>query len=113
MDSYEVEKKRLGNDIIERMETRFPELRGKITLLDVATPVTYERYCGAHKGAWMSFGITPEGKNLNHNGRIKGIKNLYMSGQWLMPSGGVPVALVTGKWAIQRICRAEKINLFV
>ena len=109
IDSYTAEKTRLGNDIIERIENRFPELTGKINLLDVATPATYERYCGAYKGAWMSFGITPEGKDLNHDGRIKGIKNLYMAGQWLMPSGGVPAALVTGKWAVQRICRAEKI----
>ncbi len=87
-------------------------MKGKVNLLDVATPVTYERYCGAYKGAWMSFGITPEGKNLNHDGMIKGIKNLYMAGQWLMPSGGLPTALVTGKWAIQRICRAVKINPF-
>ena len=108
LEAYKTEKVRLGNDIIERIETRFPELGGKISLLDVATPVTYERYCGAYKGAWMSFGITPAGKRLNHNGRIKGIKNVYMAGQWLMPSGGVPTALVTGKWAIQRICRAEK-----
>ena len=112
MDDYKAEKVRLANDIIERMETRFPELKGKIALLDMATPVTYERYCGAYRGAWMSFGITPEGKNLNHDGRIKGIKNLYMAGQWLMPSGGLPTALVTGKWAIQRICHAEKINTF-
>jgi len=110
LDNYKAEKMRLGNDIMERIETRFPELKGKISLLDIATPVTYERYCGAYQGAWMSFGITPEGKNLNHDGRIRGVMNFYMAGQWLMPPGGVPAALVTGKWAIQRICRAEKIN---
>lgn len=111
-DNYKEEKMRLGQDIMERIEARFPELMGKINLLDVATPVTYERYCGAYKGAWMSFGITPKGKNLNHDGVVKGIKNLYMAGQWLMPSGGVPTALVTGKWAIQRICRIVKIDPF-
>ncbi len=112
MDAYGAEKTRLGNDIVQRIEARFPELRGEVTLLDVASPVTYERYCGAYRGAFMSFGITPEAKNLNHDGRIKGIKNLYMGGQWLMPPGGVPAALVTGKWAVQRICRAEKIGPF-
>ena len=53
---------------------------------------------------------TPKSEQMIHNGRIKGIDNLYMSGQWLMPPGGLPVALVTGKWAIQRICKKEKIH---
>ena len=41
----------VSNDIMERIETRFPELKGKVSLLDIATPATYERYCGAYKGA--------------------------------------------------------------
>ncbi len=103
-EGYKAEKVRLGKNIIERIEKRFPELQGKVILLDVATPITYERYCGAYKGAWMSFGSTPKGKQMMHDGKIQGIKNLYMGGQWLMPPGGLPTALVTGKWAIQRIC---------
>lgn len=71
--------------------------------LDIATPVTYERYCGAYKGSWMSFGLTPEGKQLRHNGKIKDINNIYMAGQWLMSPGGLPVAALTGKWAVQRL----------
>jgi phytoene dehydrogenase-like protein len=41
-------------------------------------------------------------------GRLKRVKNLYMAGQWLMPPGGLPVAILTGRWAIQRICQVEK-----
>lgn len=104
LKEYNSEKNSLGNDIIEGIETRFPELKGRITLVDVATPVTFERYCGAYKGSYMSFGSTPKGDQKIHDGRIKGLKNLYMAGQWLMPPGGLPTALVTGKWAIQRIC---------
>jgi len=107
IEEYKAEKVKLGINIIERIEEHFPELQGKITLLDVATPLTFERYCGAYKGSYMSFGTTPEGKQMLHDGKIKDIKNLYMGGQWLMPPGGLPAALVTGKWAIQKICHAE------
>lgn len=107
---YREEKMSLSNKVITCIEERFPELKGKITTLDVATPVTYERYCGAYHGAWMSFMQTPKSEQMIHNGKIKGIDNLFMSGQWLMPPGGLPVALVTGKWAIQRICKKEKIH---
>ena len=102
-EQYMAEKTKLGEDVIKGVEGRFPELQGKIRVLDVATPLTYERYCGAYKGSWMSFGATPKAKQMIHKGRIKGIKNLYMAGQWLMPPGGLPSALLTGKWAIQRI----------
>lgn len=105
---YKEEKVKLANTIIHRIEERFPELKDKVSTLDVATPVTYERYCGAYKGAWMSFMTTPKSKQLIHDGKIKGVENLYMTGQWLMPPGGLPIALVTGKWAIQRICKKEK-----
>jgi hypothetical protein len=31
-----------------------------------------------------------------------------MAGQWLMPPGGLPIALFTGKHAIYRICKMDK-----
>ena len=108
--AYKVEKERLAQQILERIEQQYPELKGKIRNIDVTTPLTHERYCGAYKGSWMSFGITPKGKQLMHNGKIKGLKNLYMAGQWLIPSGGLPIAVITGKWAIQRICKQEKVT---
>lgn len=108
VEEYRLEKNQLSGKVIAGIENRFPELKGKIKVIDVATPVTYERYCGAYKGSWMAFGLTAESKQMIHDGRIKGIKNLYMAGQWLMPPGGLPVALVTGKWAIQRICKNTK-----
>jgi phytoene desaturase len=107
---YQEVKLDLAQKIIDRIETRFPELKGKIRTLDVATPLTYERYCGAFQGAWMSFVTTPQSKMMMHDGKIRGIKNLFMAGQWLMPPGGLPVALITGKWAVQRICKKERIS---
>lgn len=105
LKEYKESKSQTGNHIIERIEKHFPELKGKISLLDVATPITFERYCGAYKGAYMSFANTPKGDTNPHNGIIKGVKNLYLAGQWLMPPGGLPVALITGKWAIQQISK--------
>ena len=108
-EEYKDEKKRLSKVLCEALEERFPKLKGKITYLDMTTPMTYERYCGAWRGAWMSYGQTPNAKRVILNGKIKGIDNLFMSGQWLMSPGGLPVAVVTGKWAVQRICKKEKL----
>lgn len=108
-DDYRNEKKRLSKALCSALEQHFPELTGKIRPLDVATPMTYKRYCGAWRGAWMSYGTTPNAKQMIEDGRIKGVDNLFMAGQWLMPPGGLTIAMLTGKSAIQRLCKKEKL----
>ncbi|WP_019228702.1 NAD(P)/FAD-dependent oxidoreductase [Sedimentibacter sp. B4] len=107
-EEYNKEKIRIGEAVIRAMETRFPNMKGKLKLLDVATPQTYVRYCNAYRGAFMAFWPTISGKALVHTGYIKGINNILLSGQWLKPPGGLPTALITGKDTIMRICKKEK-----
>ena len=106
--AYRQEKARIGEEIVRAIEIRFPRMEGKLTVLDVATPKTYERYCNAYRGAFMAFLPTVRGKMMSHTGRIKGLNNLFLSGQWLQPPGGLPVALITGKDTIMRLCKQEK-----
>lgn len=107
--AYNMEKYRIAADVVERILMRYPELEGKATVLDVATPMTYERYTGAYHGAWMSFMMTPKFKFMSHSGKIKGLKNCFLAGQWLSPPGGLPIAVTTGKFAVQRIAKKVKI----
>jgi phytoene dehydrogenase-like protein len=107
--AYKQEKLRIARLLQERIEKRFPELIGKLILLDVATPMTYHRYTGAYHGAWMSFMMSPKAKLMSHSGKIKGLKNCYLTGQWLEPPGGLPVAVTTGKFTVLRICMKEKL----
>ncbi|MEJ6951494.1 phytoene desaturase family protein [Natronospora cellulosivora (SeqCode)] len=111
IDVYREEKKRLAYTIIDRIEKHIPMLKDKIELLDIATPMTYERYFSAYRGSWMSFGITPESKRFRNNGKIEGLKNLYLAGQWLFSPGGLSGAAVSGKFAIQRLCKEIKIKI--
>lgn len=106
--AYRQEKERVGNAVLQAIETRFPRMEGKLKVLDVATPKTYERYCNAYRGAFMPFLPTVRGKMMAHTGRIKGLDNILLSGQWLQPPGGLPVALITGKDTIMRLCKQEK-----
>lgn len=61
----------------------------------------------------MGFWPTLQGKELNHNGEINGLDNIWLSGQWLQPSGGLPTALITGKDTIMRICKQDKLDFIV
>lgn len=79
-----------------------------LELIDVATPLTYEKYCNAYKGSYMSFLTTKRSKWLIQKNQLKGLKNFVLAGQRLMPPGGLPPALFTGKHAAIRISSLDK-----
>jgi len=101
-DRYLAEKNRIAERVTEELENTFPEAKGKIDTFDVATPVTYERYTGAWKGIYMGFAGS---KDSSLPLSLPRLKNLYMAGQFMLPNGGLPVALISGMWCIRKIIR--------
>ncbi|MBQ3841984.1 MAG: NAD(P)/FAD-dependent oxidoreductase [Ruminiclostridium sp.] len=112
-DEYKAKKQELAAEVTARVLKEFPELEGKLTMLDCWTPLTYERYCHAYHGGYMAFTTTPTTKKLKCNGTVKGLKNLYIAGQWIMSPGGLPVAAASGKFAVQRILKKEKRDIYI
>jgi phytoene desaturase len=35
---------------------------------------------------------------------LPGLSDFYMAGQWVMPGGGVPPCLLSGRHAVQLLC---------
>ncbi len=103
VNKYKNLKEKLGDSIICEIGIIYPELKGKIEILDVATPLTFYRYTNTYQGSYMSFCMTPGSKMQNHKGVIDGIKNMYLAGQWVLPQGGLPIAVIAGKFAVQRM----------
>lgn len=106
--SYEEEKKKVGDMIIGLLSEEWPQISGKAAVLDVATPLTYERYCGSYKGSWMSNMQKAEKKGeimVTYPIANGCLKHLYFAGQRMMSPGGLPVALDTGRKAVQYLCR--------
>lgn len=107
-EEYEQAKRDLIKEVEKRIVQHFPDLEGDLKLLDCWTPLTYERYCGAFCGSYMSFITVPAVKPLRMKGKLKGIDNLYLAGQWTNAPGGLPVAVASGKFAVQRILKNQK-----
>jgi phytoene dehydrogenase-like protein len=107
---YKTEKEHIEKDGKALLEKRYPGISGSIEVCDVATPVTDVNYTGVWKGSYEGF--MPSSKNLmdNISPVIPGLGKFYMSGQWLFPGGGLPPAGQSGKWAVQYICKEEKIR---
>jgi phytoene dehydrogenase-like protein len=101
--TYEAEKQKLAETVIRELEHKYPQIAGKIAVWDVATPLTYERYLGSYKGSWMTLMKKGQG-NVQYPCKPASVANLYFAGQRLVSPGGCPVALTTGRTAVQHLC---------
>jgi phytoene dehydrogenase-like protein len=101
---YEQRKEELFETIRECFEKQLPSIKGKVAVWDVATPLTYERFCGSYHGSWMT--ITPPGsRRVSYPCTLRGVKNVYFASHRMMPPGGMPVAVFSGRTAAQHLCR--------
>lgn len=110
---YLKEKQRVAEDVKSRIEEHFPSLKDKLEIIDVCTPMTYQRYVNAYRGAYMCWSFTDHGRQLMHSSSIKGVSNLVFSGQWIIMPGGIPIALMSGKFAIQLLLKKEHKSVVV
>ena len=101
---YEEEKRTLAGHINRAICTKYPQAEGNIEVMDIATQLTFERYTGAYHGSWMS--VSGVGDRMKmYPGYLKDISGVYFAGHRLMPPGGLPVAVCSGRTAAQRVCR--------
>lgn len=105
--AYEAKKEQIAKTIIEQLDRRFPGLAGLVEMSDVATPITFERYTGNWKGSFEGFLITPQNAMLRMKNTLPGLESFYMSGQWVMPGGGLPTALQSGRDTLKQICQKD------
>lgn len=79
-----------------------PETEGCVEVSDMATPLTWERYCDTFEGSYMS--EWPAG-HFACNAPMRHSPALYFTGQRTAFSGGLPVAAETGRRCAQIICK--------
>ena len=105
---YKVEKEKIANTVISELDKRFPGFKSKVEITDVATPTTWVRYTGNWKGAYQGWAFTPKNAAIRMKKTLPGLKNFYISGQWVSPGGGLPPGPMLGRHVIQIICKKDK-----
>jgi len=101
--SYVEKKCEVIEQVVGRLEKLMPEIVGKVVVTDLATPMTFVRYCDTYEGSFMS--IWKRRSMPNHVPvRAESVEHLYFAGQRTMLNGGLPVAAMTGRRAAQEIC---------
>ncbi len=106
--TYRREKQRIADRVLHRLEQRFGAMRDALEVTDVATPATYCRYTGTWKGSYQGWAPAPGviGKNIPKT--LPGLKNFYLTGQWISTPGGLPRVIALGKHITQIICKRDK-----
>jgi len=106
-EEYRAAKDRVAETVIAALDARFPGLAGQVEMVDVATPVSFERFTGNWRGSYMGWRTTAD----TFGGRIEktlpGLDRFYMAGQWVEPGGGLPTVLMSGRNVTQLLCKRD------
>ncbi len=108
---YDAEELQESQIIIDVLERFYPGIKSDIEFVDVATPLTYERYTGNWQGSSCGWLLTKKTLPLSIKGMPKtlpNLRNFYAIGQWVEPGGSVPVVAMSGRNIIQQICWEDR-----
>lgn len=113
---YENEKQKVAQQVISILEKHFNGISGQVEVVDVPTLLTWERFMGGTHG----FANTPKKKIdiigsifNNKEMTIPDLDHFYFVGVWATSAGATFVNALSGKKAIQKICKKERIKFNV
>jgi len=102
-ERYREEKRNVEMAVVSRLEEVMPGIKGKIEVIDVATPMTYIRYTNNWKGSTMGFA---KGALLNLPRTLPALKDFFMAGQWVGDMG-LDGAAKSGRDIVELICTKD------
>ena len=111
--AYEEEKQKVAEQVIELIEKYFHGIRSQIEAIDVPTILTWERFMGGTHGFCNGPNKKPDfiGNLIKNNDMIiPGLENFYFVGIWATSMGALFANALSGKKAIQRVCRKEGVK---
>lgn len=113
---YDAEQDQTAEQVLSVLDRVMPDIAKDVEVVDVATPISYERYTGNWRGSscgWLlSKKLMPK-MILGIRKTLPGLANLYLAGQWVEPGGSVPLCAASGKNAVMLMCRDEGVRFTV
>ena len=109
--AYKEKKNQMARTVVELLDQRFPGISRQVEMVDVATPLTFERYTGNWKGSYEGWLLTPQNSFTMMNRMsqtLPGLHNFYMCGQWVEPGGGLPSGVMSGRRLVKAMCKLDR-----
>ncbi len=98
VETYDRMRSEMAESVTSSIVSHFPELKGHLTPVETATPVTYMRYTGTAEGS--IYGVRQSVRQ-SPLGIATSIRNLYLAGQSLIP--GVMGVMASSVLAVTQI----------
>ena len=93
---WEQEADRFAEELWEAFEPSAPGVRESLSFMEVATPVTLERFTRNRQGAAYGWENTPDQAGSKRSPRKPPIDGLYLTGHWTTPGSTSLRVLVSG-----------------
>ncbi len=106
--AYEVEKENISRAYLDAIEQIWPGISAQVEMINVATPLTFERMTGNLKGSITGWKLTPAQALAKIPKTLPGLENFWMTGHWVYPGGGLPSGVATAREVIWRQCKKDK-----
>ena len=104
--SYQHEKDVIADRVATCIDRYLPGMKDAVKMTDIATPITFWRNARTWRGAFE--GWLPSSNVFTHVPKtLPGLDRFYLAGQWVEPGGGVPMATMSGRHAVEIICAAQ------
>lgn len=106
---YEEEKNRIARITIAELDKRWPGFANQVEVVDVPTPMTYNRYTGNWRGSPDGWYVTPDNMRITEMIRsLPGLEGLYTIGQWTAPFMGTIMSALSGRQIVELICKGDR-----
>lgn len=91
----------------------FPELAGRVTMIERASPRTLERYTGNTNGAAYGWDMTPDQMGRSRPDHRTPLDGLFLSGHWTQPGAGAGGVIVSGVQTAQLVLGYKTMGEFL
>jgi phytoene dehydrogenase-like protein len=99
-------KEEVAQRLIHLLETRYlPGLAERIKVVEIATPVTLERYTANERGATYGLAPTPRQIGRGRPANRTPLKGLYLAGHYTRPAHGIVGAALSGRFVANMISK--------
>jgi prolycopene isomerase len=93
----------LSQHLISRASVLVPDLNKRILTKAEATPKTIEKWTGNLQGAAYGWAQIPGQSGIHRLQRTTPIPNLFLTGHWTSPGGGIAAVVASGELTAEAI----------
>ncbi|MDI7261304.1 MAG: NAD(P)/FAD-dependent oxidoreductase, partial [Thermodesulfobacteriota bacterium] len=98
-------KDRISRYLISRASAFIPDLEKRILAGTETTPKTIEQWTGNREGAAYGWAQIPSQSGIYRLQRVTPITNLYLTGHWTSPGGGIAGVVASGELTAEAVLK--------